>query len=184
MEILRKITVKTAGGWTIAKIKEAMTAAKLEEGQSVALSKIVGKTTGVKTGQTDKGEFFKLSGDFYATNLHTGEVYQSGACILPNFIAETLVSALAQSPSVEFGVEIGVKRADNAITGYEYTVKPLVQAKPTDTMMALLAAAGIDPASQTKALPAAAAPAADPAPAPAAASAAAPADDKGKGKGK
>lgn len=152
MELLRKLTIRAVGGWTVAKIKAKIEADKLENGQSVDIIKVVGKTTGAKTGQTDKGSYIKLSGEFYGTDMTTGEVFQSGACILPNFVSETIAAALAQSPAVEFGLAVGVKRSDDSVTGYEYTVKPLIEAKPSDAMQALLSAAGIDTAA--KALPA------------------------------
>lgn len=155
MEMLRKLTIKAAGGWTTAKIKEQIESAKLENGQSIGIIKVVGKTTGAKTGQTDKGTYVKLTGEFFATDLTTGEAFSSASCILPNFVSESIAAALAQSPSVEFALEIGVKRNDTSVTGYEFTVRPLIEAKPSDTMMALLNAAGIDPAA--KALPAPAA---------------------------
>lgn len=191
MEILRKVTIKSAGNFTIARIKEVMTAASLAEGASVPIIKVAGEATGAKTGQTDKGEYTKLLGSFIATDLTTGALYQSGQCILPEFVGGTLGAALrgagSSGGSVRFAFEIGVRRKDTAITGYEYTVTPLMQSQQSDAMKELAALAGIDLTKAPPALPPAAAPAVESAPA---APAAAPADPapaaaaKGKGKGK
>jgi hypothetical protein len=187
MEILRKITIKTAGGFSIARIKEVMEAAKLAEGASVDLLKIVGISTSAKTGQTDKGQFTKLMGEFAATDLTTGAMFQSQQCILPEFVGGVLGAALAgNSSGVEFAFKIGARRKDTSVTGYEFVVLPLMESKSTDRMQALLALAGIDPTAKPAAL-AAPTPAVDPAPTPAAdptpapAADPAPADKGGKG---
>jgi hypothetical protein len=143
MEILRKITIKTCGNFTIARIKEVMEAAKLADGQSVPLLKIVGESTGAKTGQTTHGMFTRLSGSFVGTDMTTGALYQSGQCILPEFIGAQLGAALSQGESVRFAFQIEARRKDNAITGYEFAVKPLIESKPANAMQELMALAGI-----------------------------------------
>lgn len=153
--ILRKLTMKTCG-LTMALIKEK--AGAVENGEGFDLLKVVGRTTTAAKGATDKGPFIKLGGEFTGVNAVTGEVFTSGSAILPTFIAEQLAAALDKSPQVEFGLLIGAKRSDDAVTGYEFTVRPLIEVKPTESMQALLAAAGVDLA----ALPA---PAPKPAPA-------------------
>lgn len=180
MEILRKITIKTCGDFTVKKIKELLDTSgptvekdgkqvpgPVAEGEVVPLLKVAGESTGAKTGQTDKGTFTKLMGSFVGTDLTTGALYQSQQCILPEFIGGALGSALTNGQPVQFAFEIGAKRKDSAVTGYEFVVKPLINAKPTDKMMVLMEAAGI---AAPLALEAAA-----PAPTPAAAPAAAPA---------
>ncbi len=153
MEILRKITIKTCGGFSIARIKEVMADAKLEEGQSTPLLRIAGQSTGAKTGQTDKGQFTKLLGSFVGTDMTTGEQFQSGQCILPEFIGGTLGSALLAGESVRFAFEISARRKDNAITGYEFAIKPLIDTKPTDAMAELMALAGMAPAAPALSAP-------------------------------
>jgi hypothetical protein len=159
MQVIRKITIKTCGDFSIKRIKEVMEAAQLEEGQSLPLLKIVGECNGAKSGQTDKGEFTKLTGNFVGTDMTTGELYQSAVCILPEFVGAALGAAALQSGSVRFAFEIGAKRKDNAITGYEFTVKPLIETKPTDAVLELMALAGIEaPKVQALAAPASAKP--------------------------
>jgi hypothetical protein len=136
-EILRKLTIRNCG-FNVAVIKEIVT----EETPKADLLKIVGITTGSKAGQTDKGEYLRLLGDFRAVNMQTGEIFQSASCILPSFISDSLGEALKSSPRVEFAIMIGAEFQKDAITQYEYTVSPLIEAKPSDQMAALLSNAG------------------------------------------
>ena len=157
MELLRKLTIKTAGFDTTA-VKAA-----LGDNKTADLLKVVGITTEARPGQTDKGEFIKFGGQFRAVNLQTGELFESATAIFPNFIADSLAAALAQSQEVEFGILIGAKANATSVTGYEYTVRPLVEAKVSDKLGALIAAAGLDAPLSLAAPAAAEAPAKAPA---------------------
>lgn len=150
-EIIRKITIASTG-WTKAQINAALAAVGGNDGDKVDLMKIVGITTSAKPGQTDKGEFVVLHGQFTAINCDGGEVFTSAKCILPNFISESLSVALEQSPEVEFAILIGAEAKASAVTGYQFTVKPLVESKPSDKMAALLAIASAAPTQTQKAL--------------------------------
>jgi hypothetical protein len=141
-EMLRKLTIKNCG-WTVANIKDAVSA--VDEGERVDLLKVVGKTTAATSGQTPLGTFHQLIGDFFAINTATGETFKASKCILPNFIAETLTAALEKSPAVEFALLIGAKNKPDSMTGYEFTVQPLIETKPSESVLSLLSAAGIDP---------------------------------------
>ena len=178
MKILRKLTIKTCGDFSIAKIKKLLIAAHgskdaegkdidPEDGRSVELLKIAGECVRAKSGQTDKGSFTRLEGQFVGTDLTTGELYQSGACILPEFIGAQLGAAVlgANGSAVQFAFKILAKWKANAITQYEYEVESLMESKPTDSMARLLALAGIDAESKPKQLQAPAAPAAETSPA-------------------
>lgn len=168
MEILRKLTIKSCGDWSVKRIKDVVS--KVDDGQSVAIVRIAGESTGAKTGQTDKGTFTRLTGNFVGTDLHSGEIFQSGQCILPEYVGAQLGAAILQGgKSVRFAFEISAKRSDTSVTGYEYTVKPLMQAEPTDAMKELMGIAGIvAPKLAAPAEPAAPATPAEPAAAPAA----------------
>lgn len=156
MQILRKLTIKTCGDFTIAKIRKHLQDAagyeadgkpkEIPDGLSVDLIKIAGESTGAATGQTDKGSFTKLTGSFVGTDLTTGELYQSGQCILPEFIGSQLGAALLnnQGQAVNFAFLIAAKYKANAVTGYEFAIKPLIETKPTDSMARLMALAGIE----------------------------------------
>lgn len=145
-EILRKLTIKNCG-FGIPEVKATVS----EENPTAELLKVVGVTTSAKAGQTDKGEFLRLMGTFRAVNMQTGEVFDSPQAILPSFISDSLAEALKASPEVEFAILIGAKHDPDSITGYMYTVRPLIETKPSDKMAALLAASG---ANNPVALPA------------------------------
>lgn len=144
MQILRKLTIKSCGDFTIAKIKGLLKEAA--EGSVVDLLKIAGESVGASTGETDKGSFTKLMGSFVGTDLTTGEMYQSGVCILPEFVGAQLGAAVLQSQgAVQFAFKIGAKRVDSAITGYAYVISPIGEVAQTDTQKRLLVLMGETP---------------------------------------
>ena len=110
MELLRKLTIKTAG-FDVTAVKAA-----LADNKTADLLKVVGITTEARPGQTEKGEFIKFGGTFRAINLQTGEVFEASTAIFPNFIADSLAAALAQSQEVEFGILIGAKANATSVT--------------------------------------------------------------------
>ena len=132
-EILRKLTIKNCG-FDIANIKEA-----LGEDASVELLKIVGISKSAQPGQTSLGDYLKLVGSFKGVNLITGEMFEASSCILPNFITESIAAALTDGSNVEFAIQIGVRSKPSSVTGYEYTMRPLIEPKPNDAMEKLLA---------------------------------------------
>ncbi len=103
--------------------------------------RVGGIATGTKSGpdKNRPGETWTaLTGDFVAIDTVNGEEFRAGVCFLPTVGQNLVLGALGGSPDgVEFGFDIGVKKADNAI-GYEYTVKPVVKAKESQAMTNLL----------------------------------------------
>lgn len=140
-EIARKITLRTCG-CTVEAIKSAT--ADLKEGESIELLKIAGVTTSCAVGQTDKGEFIRLNGEFLAVNQITGEQFAASQTILPTFLGQMLQSALAASEQVEFALSIGARKSAKSVTGYEFVARPLVNAEPSARLSKLIAAAGLD----------------------------------------
>ncbi len=132
VEQLRKVTIKTCG-FDIATIKETV------KGKGkVALIRLAGIVNSGKPGQTDKGEFLKLFGEFQAINLVTGEQFSGAQCILPNFISDQFAAVLASNGSAEFALEIGAKENEASVTGYEFTVTPLMESKGSNRMQELI----------------------------------------------
>lgn len=140
-EISRKITLRTCG-LTVDAIKEAVK--DVAEGADRELLKVAGVTTACQVGQTDKGEFIRLRGEFVAVSQTTGEQFTSSECILPTFLGQTLQAALAQSEQVEFALSIGARKSAKSVTGYEFVARPLIKAEPNARMAKLLAVAGMD----------------------------------------
>jgi hypothetical protein len=135
MEQLRKITLRNIG------LDQATINAALDGQTKAALANVAGIVSAGKPGQSDKGEYLKLIGEFRAINLLTGEQFSSAACILPNFIADQFRPVLEQNGSVEFALQIGARVNDRSVTGYEFTVTPLVESRSSDRMAELIQAA-------------------------------------------
>jgi len=167
MQIVKKLTIKTCGDFTIKRINEVLQEkvgktpegkdAPIPDGTSVELLKIAGECTNAKSAATDKGTYTKLSGNFVGTDMTTGEVYQSGACILPDYVGSQIGAAVINNEgrAVEFAFVIGAKAKENSVTGYEFTVSPLMDIAPTEAQQRLLGLIGAAP--KLEALPATAA---------------------------
>lgn len=140
-EISRKITLRTCG-LTVDAIKDALK--ESAEGADRELLKVAGVTVACAVGQTDKGEFIRLKGEFVAVSQLTGEQFTSAECILPTFLGTTLQAALAQSEQVEFALSIGARKSAKSVTGYEFIARPLIKAEPNARMAKLLSVAGMD----------------------------------------
>lgn len=143
MEIVSKLTLKTIGAQPKPhSVKE-----------NTALASVYGRVRGKKVGQSTFGDFIKFEGEFEGVNIATGEVFRSGALILPKVLESLLAGAVDGENTVDFAVEIWAKPSEKGNTGYEYGVKPLIEPAASDELAALR--------NQVKAaLPAPAAPAA------------------------
>jgi hypothetical protein len=130
--LIRKISAKSVCG--------KMSAPK----KATPLYVVLGIATKTKSGQSDFGEWTALVGQFEATNMDTGEVYQAPQCFLPEPLNSMLAESLNEldddenrvNASVQFAVEVGFKPSDTPI-GYEYTTKEIVEADTADPLAAL-----------------------------------------------
>ena len=99
------------------------------ENKKVALARIYGVATGIKTKVDPKGDVFEaIEGSFEAVNLKTGEVYRSGLLFLPGGIHETLTGSLKKGgdgATIRFGLEVSAIPASNPI-GYSYSARSLI----------------------------------------------------------
>lgn len=135
MELLRKLSTKTVLGDRPDRPKDKKT---------VSLYSVYGIANGVQTGESDYGSWSKLKGSFEAVRISDGEVFQSGACILPEPVNSMISAELQQvdndgkrvTQSVQFSFEVGVKRTETAI-GYEYVATTLVESGGADPLAAL-----------------------------------------------
>lgn len=139
MEFLRRITIRNVG----LKVSDVRALANKGEGAVVPLLRIAGYTTWAQEGQTDKGSFTRLLGEFQAVNLTDGTVYQSGQTILPSFIADQLAAALKVSTELEMALEIGCQADETAIAGFVYTARPLIEPAKDSRLAKLLERAGM-----------------------------------------
>ena len=132
--LIRKISAKTVCGKT-----EAPTDKK-----TVALFIVGGIANKVKTGDSMYGTWTALVGQFEATNVATGEIFIAPQCFLPEPMNGMIAASLEMvddddkriNQSVQFAVEVGVKKADNQI-GYEYTASEVMKSDAADPLAAI-----------------------------------------------
>ena len=111
--------------------KDVKSLRKIAEEGDKALFNIMGIATSTETGAGDHGPWTALKGQFEATNLETGEVFQSAKAFLPS-VAQDIVEGQmishgdGQVEAVRFAFEIGIKANDSAI-GFEYTCSSLMK---------------------------------------------------------
>ncbi|WWT38288.1 ssDNA binding protein [Enterobacteria phage PRDfuchsia] len=128
MEIVSKLTLKTIGAQPKPhSVKE-----------NTALASIYGRVRGKKVGQSTFGDFIKFEGEFEGVNLATGEVFRSGALILPKVLESLLAGAVdGENTTVDFAVEVWAKPSEKGNTGYEYGIKPLIEPAASDELAQL-----------------------------------------------
>ncbi len=144
--LLRRITVRDVVGKVF--MGELASHLNRAPGKKLGLMRVIGVANRAKPGSTDKGEYVRFIGRFKATNLVTGEMYQSSQCILPNFIGEQIHAAMtaggaaglagleAQSES-QFAFDIGAHYEESSVTKYVYTVASLIPPSQTDALALL-----------------------------------------------
>lgn len=107
--------------------------------------RVIGVIYSTKVVTSTYGDSIEFSGQFQGINLETGEVYEGGKLFLPNVAEMYTVGAFNVAShtdgfkSLDVAFDIGVKPANTA-HGYEYTIKPLIQAEPTESPFARFAA--------------------------------------------
>lgn len=134
--LARKLTLKNIG-LDMKTVKGAV--ANIADGTTVAIGRFWGIATEGRAGSTDKGPYLVLIGDFEAVNLVQDRKFKSSRCILPAFVSDSFHVVLKEYGKVEFAIEIGATRRDDAITGYEYVAQPLMEAQASDRMKELSA---------------------------------------------
>ena len=144
--IVKKITVKEVLGGKpdIAKLIDFNKAHG--ETATMPVMGIVGIASDFLPGRTvlpdgKEQSWLKLLGQFKATNLETGEVFVSGAAILPgagnDLVYGALKSVAEQGGTVSFVFRIGLKRDKASATGYVYVVEQVYQPEAADPLAAL-----------------------------------------------
>lgn len=118
---IKKISVKTVVG-----SMKSVLAAGADGG---GLMRVIGRVTSVKSGESTYGKWTGLLGQFEATNLLSGEVFESSVCLLPDVILNKILVALEDVDTLDFAADIGFRRTDDARdggSGYEYYATPLM----------------------------------------------------------
>ncbi len=135
MKLLKKLVSKAIMEKPITKPKE-----------ETDLYTVFGVATGVRSGNTQYGDWDALMGNFEAVRTHDGEQFASSCVILPEPMNGMIVQQLnsGKADAVEFAVMVGLKPSDGSRPGgcgYEFTVMPLVEPTETDTLSGLRAKA-------------------------------------------
>lgn len=128
--ILKKMSAKGICG----NVKEVVKSIS-EDGGRAQLYNVYGVATGLIPGEhPTHGTYLGFSGNFGAINQATGEEFVSTKCFLPDPMPGLIEAAMAKSESVEFALQVDVIRRDNLAVGYEYLVKPLIEAQEADPL--------------------------------------------------
>lgn len=126
-----------------------------EEGKTEWLCQIVGVATGVKTGNSNFGDWTALTGSFQGSNMETGVITRSGVCFLPDVALNLITPGLMQKETkgIEFAFNIGIKFDDDSTTKYVYVVEPIFEASENDPLEMLtkkLQKPAVEKADQTE----------------------------------
>jgi hypothetical protein len=132
INLISKITIKTVyGNIDVEKLINA-------PGKQLELMDVYGICRKATPGTSEYGEYMKFRGSFRATNLDTGESFQSGAVILPRVAEEALAGAITDDTNeIQFGFRVVVRYDASAVTKYVYSVIPLLAPAENDPVTLL-----------------------------------------------
>lgn len=138
MNLLSKISAKGVMGNVIG--QKAVITAELAKGEKYGF-RIVGLVKSTFSVVTQFGDSTGFKGTFEAVNIRTGEAFRAGKCFLPTIATDLLESAVdgmgEDQTELRFGFEIGLIPSDKGSTGYEFTVKPLIDTTENDPVAEL-----------------------------------------------
>lgn len=97
---------------------------KIKAGEKMDVAVILGNVTGIKTKTTDYGESTALLGEFEATSLLTGEMYQSAIAWLPPVVTN-MVQPQKEGEISQFAITLCIIGDAKSSVGYQWTFKPL-----------------------------------------------------------
>jgi hypothetical protein len=128
MNIVRKLSAKTV----IGNVK----ALAPKDGSTAPLFQVYGVGRKIVEGESTYGPWACIAGDFRAVRSSDGEVFAGSKVFLPEVAHDMAANALhsTDAESIELAFEIGVRATDDERggAGYEYTVKPLIEAAEND----------------------------------------------------
>lgn len=128
MAMVRKITAKIVCGKPDK--KEIINS----DGDPIWMMTVYGNTHRSIAGETDYGPYLKFRGKFEAVNIVTGELFTSMNLILPPIAEELVEDALTREgvSSVDFALKVGVRRDDDAISGYQWVAESVTETEGED----------------------------------------------------
>lgn len=150
--LIKKISPKQLAGDVKKVVREQSKEGGLlaTDGSQTSLYRVFGIADGMVTGETDFGPWIAFTGQFEAVNS-AGEIFKASKCFLPEPCDQMIKHALEDNESVQFALEVFVKRRDDLQVGYEYIPKPIVEVTDNDPLQHLRAAALPAPTSKADA---------------------------------
>jgi hypothetical protein len=138
--IVKKITAKIVCGKV--DMEKLIEYGKLQGKTAVMpLFAVIGMASTFQAGETTLGPYVKLLGQFKAVNADSGEIFRSGAAILPGSANDMIYGALRalgeEGGSVEFAFKVGVQRDESSAVGYVYVVEQVMTEGQSDPLAAL-----------------------------------------------
>lgn len=140
MQLVRKISPATVFGGK----EEILKLVVNDQGKTHELFQVYGIANGTRTGQNKfddakEGErdsgWTALLGQFRATNLITGEVFDSGVCFMPNYVTDAVAGKLGpDTDGVEFAFTITAKFDGKSATSYIYGAIPHIEPTEDDPL--------------------------------------------------
>lgn len=132
---------KTRKGGTV--IQRKITMKELQKLPMDATMKLAGIVTKTEMVTTNYGESTRFIGNF-AAKMPDGSIIRSGVCFVPKAAEGMLAGALAghmndeKFTGVEFAFEIGKVESKASKTGYEWSVKTLIDTVESEDKVLLL----------------------------------------------
>lgn len=134
MNVLKKITTSKL----IPDLKQIVRN-DMTDGEVRHIYSIGGVVNGFSKGYSPQydSNWVKFLGRFDAVVVSTGEVFSSFACFIIEPMQSAILNKLETAETVEFALEVCVKRDDNADIGYEYVLRPIFTAKEDESVIRL-----------------------------------------------
>jgi len=116
----------------VKKISSKLMVGNIVKADNGYLYSIIGKVTGIKTGESNYGSWIGFKGEFEAWNDKVS--CRSNLCFLPEIISIPLEVAVSnKDEDITFGIEIH-KKENDSVVGFEYEVKTIIPLKESNML--------------------------------------------------
>jgi len=116
----------------VKKISSKLLCGVVREKENGVLYNVIGTATGIKTGQSNFGEWVALKGEFNAWNDKVN--LKSRIIFLPEVATIPIESALKSGAKhIDFGISV-IKGASDSVIGYEYSIKNIIPVKESNRL--------------------------------------------------
>lgn len=142
MQLIKKLSSKSIMGKVM---KIAMVTFYLENDiekpnpdapTQIPMYKLYGICNGIKTGESDNGEWVSFEGDFKAVRDDNQEEFRAPRAFISDPAASMMRTALEENDSIELAFEVAIIPATNAY-GYEYRTNPIFEVAESQPLLDL-----------------------------------------------